>query len=112
MESSPSKAYFEEEVEREKAARSALVGELSERTEPTKSSKYLNKLHERDANGGMTPRARHNVRSNYCACWYMLCIGMLLVTLTLPSLAHHTPCACIRSHTSCLSACFHNLESN
>ena len=61
MESSPSKAYFEEEVELEKAARSALVGELSERTEPTKFSKYLNKLHERDANDGMTPRARHNV---------------------------------------------------
>ena len=46
-------AYFLEEVEREKAARSALMGELSERTEPAKFSKYLSKLHVRDANDGV-----------------------------------------------------------
>ena len=46
-------SLFGEEEEREKAARSALMGELSERTEPAKFSKYLSKLHERDANDGV-----------------------------------------------------------
>ena len=46
-------SLFGEEEEREKAARSALMGELSERTEPAKFSKYLSKLHARDANDGV-----------------------------------------------------------
>ena len=44
---------FSDELEREREARSALMGELSERTEPTKMAKYLSKLHSRDANDGV-----------------------------------------------------------
>ena len=54
---------FSDELECERDARSTLMGELSERTEPTKMAKYLSKLHARDANDGVMLQARSPPRT-------------------------------------------------